>query len=70
MNTDQWIHTGEAENGLQIWVTEYNEDGVRYIKIAYKDNEGNRVGKIQDYPVAEIRLLNALVDTLETENGL
>jgi hypothetical protein len=66
---ESWLYTGDTENGLQIWVTEYNEAGVRYIKVMHKDSEGNRVGKISDYPISEIRLLNALVDSLEMVNG-
>ncbi len=64
-----WLHTGEAQNGLQIWVQGYKQDGVNYMKVQHRNAEGEKVGKMQDYEISQIRLLNELVDSLEMEYG-
>jgi hypothetical protein len=65
-----WLHTGETENGLEIWAKEDTVENTRYLKVEYRDSEGNRVGNTWDSPVSQVRLLNAIMDSLELENGI
>jgi len=69
-NINDWIHTGETETGLQIWIEiDSDVNGTRYLKLQYKDPSGNKVGDMQLYPVSQVRLLNSLIDTWDAEVG-
>ncbi|ASA22707.1 hypothetical protein [Paenibacillus donghaensis] len=65
-----WLHTGETENGLEIWAKEDTVEDTRYLKMEYRDSEGKRVGQTWDHPVSQVRLMNAILDSLELENGI
>lgn len=65
-----WLHTGETENGLQIWAREDVYNGERYLFVEYRNSEGERVGSTQDYPISQIRLLNAVLESLDMEYGV
>lgn len=70
MVNEKWLKTGTLDNGLDVWAQEYKMSEVRYLKIEYRDSEGNRVGKAEDYPVNQIRLLNAVLDSMDMEFGI
>lgn len=70
MKTNEWIKTGESENGmLDIFVKGETLDGDRYLKVQYKDKEGNKVGTQEQIPVKRIQLLSALLDSINMEYG-
>lgn len=62
-NSNEWKHTGETENELEIWIKSLNIENEEYIQIKYiKDDK--RIGEIQQYNIKQIRLLNSLIDNL------
>lgn len=70
-HANKWLHTGESENGkLQIWCKIDVLDDIKYLKVQYRDSDGNIVGATQDYPVNQIRLLHSLIDTWNMINGI
>lgn len=70
MKTNECIKTGESENGmLDIFVKGEALDGDRYLKVQYKDKEGNKVGTQEQIPIKRIQLLSALLDSINMEYG-
>jgi len=69
INTNNWIHTGETETGLQIFIKIDDLHGERYLKVQYKDPSGNKVGEMQLYTAKQVRLLNSLIDSWDAEVG-
>ena len=66
----EWIKAGESENGmLDIFVKGETLDGDRYLKVQYKDKEGNKVGVQEQIPVNRVKLLSALLDSINMEYG-
>ena len=66
---NNWMHTGETENGLEIWIKQviiidkFTRNKDKYIYIQYI-LEGERIGTIQQYNIKQIRLINSLIDNL------
>jgi len=65
---NNWIHTGETETGLEIWVKQEILDSVKYLKYQYRDSYG-KIFCSHEISFNQVRLLNSLVDTIESENG-
>ena len=66
----EWLHTGESENGkLQVWCKIDTIDNEKYLKMQYRDFNGNTVGQSIDYPVKQIKMLNSLIDCYRMEYG-
>ena len=62
-SSNDWKHTGETENGLEIWIRKLFVDNEEYIQMKYmKDNK--MIGTTQEYNFKQIRLLNSLIDNL------
>ncbi|SLK16063.1 hypothetical protein [Paenibacillus sp. RU5A] len=66
---NDWLNTGQLENGLQVWEKEYTESNVPYLKLEYRDHNGNRVGGSEVIPVTQIRLHSAVLESIEIEYG-
>ena len=65
---NEWIHTGETETGLEIWVKQEILDDVKYLKYQYRDLKGTVLSS-HEITFNQVRLVNSLVDTIESEFG-
>jgi len=65
---DEWIHTGETENGMQIWIKEMRTEDENYLWIQYRNNEGQKLTNTQ-ISFKNIRLYNELLNTWFMETG-
>lgn len=70
MSEINWMHTGETENGLQIWINQIDIDGEKYLQMQYKTKDGQRIGEMQTIAFKRIKLLNSLVGCAEMEWGV
>ena len=73
---NQWEHTGETvDRKLQIWckidiIPSIDAgDNTEYLKMQYRDNNGNVMGTTQVYPVNQIKLLHSLIDGWYMKHG-
>jgi len=51
-----------AENGLNVWCKIDILDDNQYLKVQYRDRDGQVIDKTYDYPVKQIRALNNMID--------
>jgi len=70
MSKYDWIKTGTNEDEtLDVWINAENIEGEKYLKLQYRDKQGNKVGEQQEYSFSKINLLKGLVDIWRMEYG-
>ena len=58
-----WIHTGGTKTGLHVWISAFVNEGEKYLRIQYKNEDGKNVGEQQQFSFEQIGLLSGLVET-------
>lgn len=64
-----WIHTGETKTGLQVWISAFVNEGGKYLRIQYKNDDGKNIGEQQQFSFEQISLLKGLVEIWNMEIG-
>ena len=60
---NEWINLQSlSDTGLRTWGKIDTLDDEQYLKIQYRNDNGEVVGKTQDYPVKLIKSLNNMID--------
>ena len=60
---NEWINLQSlSDTGLHTWGKIDTLDDEQYLKIQYRNDNGEVVGKTQDYPVKLIKSLNNMID--------
>jgi hypothetical protein len=68
MKINEWMKVAEGEKS-DFYVRGIQYEDVQYLQCKYVNSEGKILGKITEYPVAYIDMLNTAVAVLEEKFG-
>lgn len=61
--TNEWVDLQLlSETGLHTWGKIDMLDDVQYLKVQYRDDNNQVIGRTQDYPVKHLKDLNNMID--------